>query len=121
MASHISVINVFNNLAMTTSEEITHTVDLSRFNVEGFFSLQIILAGTGNVDVIWSASNDGDNFITPADTDDIFSAFGPASGPGSDGIDIASFDPLLAKWMKFTATGQGAGAITSINGYLAIQ
>ena len=118
--SNITVIQIFNQ-SMTTSEAITHTVNLERFDVEGFFSLQIVLAGTGNVDVIWAASNDGSNFITPADTDDIFSAFGPASGPGSDGIDIASFDPLLAKFLKITATGQGAGAITSIIGSLAIQ
>ena len=118
--SNISVIKVFSQ-SMTTSEAITHTVNLERYDVEGFFSMQIVLTGTGNVDLIWAASNDGDNFITPADTDDIFSAFGPASGPGSDGIDIASFDPLLAKFIKFTATGQGAGAITAINCHLAIQ
>jgi hypothetical protein len=120
MASHITVIQIFNQ-ALATSAVITDTIDLSRFNVEGFFSLQIKLTGTGNVDVIWAASNDGVNFITPAATDDIFSAFGPSSGPGSDGIDIASFDPLLAKFLKFTATGQGAGAITLIHCTLAIQ
>jgi hypothetical protein len=120
MASFITVIQIFNQ-ALGTSEVISDTIDLSRFNVEGFFSLQINLAGTGNVDVIWAASNDGTNFITPAATDDIFSAFGPASGPGSDGLDIASFDPLLAKYLKFTATGQTAGAITSIICHLAIQ
>jgi hypothetical protein len=120
MASFITVIQIFNQ-AMTTSGVITDTIDLSRFNVEGFFSMQIKLTGTGNVDVIWAASNDGTNFITPSGTDDIFSAFGVGSGPGSDGLDIASFDPLLAKFLKFSATGQGAGAITLCHCTLAIQ
>ena len=121
MASHISVVKVFNGASMTTSEVISETVDLSRFNCEGFFSMQIEITGTGNVDLIWSASNDGVTFVTPSGTDDIFEAFGATSGPGSDGHSIASFDPMLAKYLKFTATGQGAGAITAINCFLAIQ
>jgi len=121
MASHISVIKVFNGAAMTTSEVITEKVDLSRFNTEGFFSMQIYLTGTGNITLTWSASNDGTNFVTPTGATAIFTAFGPNSGPASNGHDIHSFDPLLAKYLKFTATGQGAGAITAINCHLAIQ
>jgi len=121
MASHVSIINVFSSLAMTTSEVITHTINLDRYDAEGFYSLQIDLVGTGNVDVTWAISNDGENFITPADADDIFTAFGEASGPDSDGLDIASFDTPLSKYIKIIATGQGAGAITSIDCHLALQ
>ena len=121
MSSFITVIPVFSAKAVTQNTAVTYTLDLGRYNVEGFFSMQIVVVGAGNVTVIWSASNDGTNFVTPADTADIFTAFAATSGPGSDGIDIASFDPLLCKYMKFTATEQNAGAITTLDCDLAIQ
>jgi len=121
MASFISVIKIFNGSAILKAAAVTETVDLSRYNCEGFFSMQIAIVGAGNVDVIWAASNDGVNFITPTSTDDLFTSFGASSGESSDGKSIVSFDPLLAKYLKFTATEQNAGAITSINCHLAIQ
>jgi len=83
--------------------------------------MQIEIAGAGTVDLIWAASNDGTNYITPTGTDDIASAFGATDGPGSDGKDIVSFDPLVCKYIKFTATEQNVGAVTSLSCHLAIQ
>jgi hypothetical protein len=121
MSSFISIIPIFNSQAITQNSAISETVDLGRFNAEGFFSMQIAIVGAGNVDVIWSASNDGTNFIVPVGATDIYSAFGATSGPSSDGKSIVSFDPLVCKYLKFTATEQNAGAITSIVCHLAIQ
>ena len=121
MASFISIIKVFNGSAITQNTAITEVVDLSKYNVEGFFSIQLALVGAGNIDLIWSVSNDGENFVTPSGTDDLESAFDATSGPGSDGKDIVSFDPPLCKYIKFTATEQNAGAITSLTCHLAIQ
>ena len=121
MASFISVIKIFNGASMLQAAAVSETVDLSRFNCEGFFSMQIAIVGAGNVTMTWSASNDGTTFITPSGTSALFTAFAATSGEGSDGKSIVSFDPLLSKYIKFTATEQNAGAITSINCHLAIQ
>jgi len=121
MASFITVIPVFSAKAMVQNTAASYTLDLSRYNVEGFFSMQIAIVGAGNVDLIWAASNDGTNFITPSGAADNFTEFGASRGEGSDGKSIASFDPLICKYMKFTATEQNAGAITTIDCDLAIQ
>lgn len=123
MSSFISVVQVFNGSAMVQDTSISQIINLTRFNAEGFFSLQIDLVGAGNVDIVWGASNDGENFITPAaiTTTPIFDAFAEDSGVGSDGVDIASFDPMLCAFLKLTATENDAGAITSITCHLAIQ
>jgi hypothetical protein len=42
------------------------------------------------------------------------------SGPGSDGIDIASFDPVLGAYLKIIATENNVAAVT-ITATLAIQ
>jgi len=121
MASHISVHQLINGAAIAQNNSDSEIVDLSRFNAEGFFSLQIELVGAGQVDVTWSVSNDGENFITPTGTDPIFDDFDATSGPNADGIDIASFDVLLARYLKVTVTENNVGAITSCMLHLAIQ
>jgi hypothetical protein len=123
MSSFISVVKVFNGSAMVQDTSISEVINLTRFNAEGFFSLQIEIVGAGNVDIVWGASNDGVNFIVPAaiTTTPIFDDFGASSGVGSDGKDIASFDPMLCAYLKLTATENDAGAITSIVCHLAIQ
>jgi len=121
MASFISVIRVFNQTAISKNAAATHIVDLSRYNCEGFFSMQIDIAGTGNIDLTYAISNDGVTYITPTGTDDLFTAFGASSGEGSDGHSITSFDPPLARYIQFTATEQNVNPITSLDCFLAIQ
>jgi len=121
MASHISVHKLTNGAGLVQAGTDFEVVDLGRFNTEGFFSLQIKLVGAGRVDVTWSVSNDGVNYITPTGTDPIFDDFVETSGPNSDGIDIASFDILLARYLKITVTENNVGTITSCDLHLAIQ
>lgn len=121
MASFISVIKVFNAEAITQNTAESKIVDLSRYNCEGFFSMQISVTGAGNIDLTYSLSNDGTTYITPSGTADLFSAFGASSGEGSDGNSLISFDPPLARYIKITATEQNAGAITALECDMAIQ
>ena len=121
MASFISVIKVFNAKAITQNTAANYILDLSRYNCEGFFSMQIEIAGAGNVTLTYSLSNDGTNYITPSGTAALFTAFGASSGESSDGKSLISFDPPLSRYIKFIATEQNAGAITSLSCHLAIQ
>lgn len=121
MASFISVIKVFNNAALTQNTAGSYTLDLSRYNCEGFFSMQIAIVGAGNITLTYAISNDGVNYITPSGTSALFTAFGASSGESSDGKSMISFDPPLSRYIKFTATEQNAGAITDLDCHLAIQ
>lgn len=120
MASHITGIPVFESEAIAQNNSAEFVVDLSRYNCEGFFSLQIGITGAGNVDATWSVSANNEDFITPTGTDPIHDDFGASSGPGSDGKDIASFDAPLARWLKITITENNVGAVVA-DAWLTIQ
>ncbi len=111
---------VFNAEAITQNTSVELIVPLERSNFEGFFSLQIELTGAGNVDIIYALSNNDIDYITPAAAADIFTAFGVVSGPGTDGKDIASFEPMLHQFLKIIATEQNAGAVV-LSAWLAVQ
>ena len=90
-------------------------IDLGTKYPEGFFSLQITLTGDGTAKVEYLLSNDGTNFLEPSEADDILSSFTKISGPGSDGKDMFSFTPMLARFMKIKCTETaGANAITPV-------
>ena len=120
MSAFTSVLEIFSNQAIAKNGSASKVVDLSRFNTDGFFSLQITLTGDGNVDVIWAMSNNGDDYITPTGTTKIYTAFAKTSGPSSDGKSIASFDPVLGKFLKIIATEQNANPVV-VNAWLALQ
>ena len=112
MASFITVLKLWNaNAIAQNANETTQSTDLNPFNAEGFFSMQVEVTGSGNIDLIYLISNDGTNYLTPAGTADIVSAFGATSGPGSDGIDLISFDPPICRYIKFKATEQNADTV----------
>jgi hypothetical protein len=119
--SNISVINILNDVAILKNAAAFGTIDLSRFDTEGFFSAQIELAGTGAVDVVASLSNNGTDFITPSGMANLFSTFNASSGEGSDGKSIVSFDPLLARYLRITATEDNTNPITALTIWVALQ
>jgi hypothetical protein len=119
--SNISVINILNDVAIVKQGAAVGTIDLSRFDTEGFFSAQIELAGTGAVDVVASLSNNGTDFITPSGMANLFSTFNATSGEGSDGKSIVSFDPLLARYLRITATEDNTNPITALTIWVALQ
>jgi hypothetical protein len=113
---------MFDEEAIAQNGSAEYIVDLKRYNTEGFFSLQAVVAssGAGSVDFTWAISNDGVNYITPSGTDPIFDDMVKTSGPGSDGIDLASFDPVLGAYLKIIATENNVAAVT-VTAILAIQ
>jgi hypothetical protein len=119
--SNISVINILNDVAIVKAGVAVGTIDLSRFDTEGFFSAQIESVGDGYVDVVASLSNNGDDFITPSGMAALFSTFGDDSGEGSDGKSIVSFDPLLARYLRITATENNTATITGLTIWIALQ
>jgi hypothetical protein len=91
-------------------------IDLQRRRIDGFFSIQVNVTGSGTVKIEYLLSNDGVTYIEPATASDIVSGFTATSGPGSDGNGFYSFAPEPARYMKIkvTETGTSQTAITTV-------
>jgi hypothetical protein len=96
-----------------SSSDTSERIDFGTKVPVGFFSVQVTLTGSGTGKVEYELSNDGTNFLTPTEADDIVTAHTVTSGPGSDGKDMYSFSPMVSRAMKIkvTETG-GANPIT---------
>jgi hypothetical protein len=122
MSKPMHVDHIFASKVLAASANDTRNIDLERLNAEGYFSTQIIVtAGTGVLKCEYLLSNDGTNFVEPTGATDVFSSFSATSGPGSDGIDIYTFTPDLAKWIQIKMTETAGLASVTFDLYIAIQ
>lgn len=96
-------------------------IDLQRFAQNGFFSVQYLITGDGTAKIEYNLSNDGATFIEPSSATDIGSSLTKTTGPGSNGKDILSFSPELARWMKLKVTETGGAQAVVVTLWLAIQ
>lgn len=118
----IYVQKIFSSEAVVASGTATsNAVDLGGLSTTGHFSLQVALTGDGTATFEFLLSNDGTNFVEPSGSLDITTGFTKTSGPGSDGKDIFSFGPILARWMKIRVTETGGVSAIAVNGYLAMS
>ncbi len=123
MSNAISVIHIFTGKELALSGSDSYIVDLERENASGYFSIQMVLSGValGVLKGEYQVSNDGTNFVEPTGATDIFTALDINAGPGSDGIDIYSFEPELAKFLKIVITETDGAAGVTFGAWLAIQ
>jgi hypothetical protein len=93
----------------------TYTLDLERYNFDGFFSLQLVMTGLGTLQGEYLLSNNGTSFVTPSSAPDspIFTGF-------TVGEDMWSFEPMLHRWFRLLLT-ETAGSDVTVSGWLAIQ
>lgn len=93
-----------------------YAIDMERYNFNGFFSLQLIMTGTGILQGEYLLSNDGVNFVTPTGVPDspIFTGF-------TVGVDMFSFAPMLARYLQILLTETGGANPVTVTGLLAYQ
>ena len=93
-----------------------YTIDMERFNFNGFLSLQISMTGTGILQAEYLLSNNGVDFVTPTGVPDspIFTGF-------TAGDDMFSFEPMLCRWLQILLTETGAANPVVVSGWLALQ
>ena len=109
----ITVIKLFDAESIASgasSSQPAEGIDLQRFAQNGFFSLQYLITGTGTLKLEYNLSLDGATYIEPTGSTDIGSSLTATTGPGSDGKDILTFSPELARYLKIKATGSGGSA-----------
>jgi hypothetical protein len=118
-----SSIQLFGGETLLAGANIDFTIDLERFNLEGFFSLQVEVStvGGGTLTAEYLLSNNGTDFIEPSDAEDIFTDFGAADGPGADGKDINDFNPMLARYLRLKFTESSSANPVTFSAWLAIQ
>lgn len=88
--------------------------DLTNYNANGHFSLQVTTAGAGSVvQITYQMSNDGTTFVTPSSANDIATSH-------SVGSDLYQFYPEFGKFMKILVTETAGNPVTSITMVIGI-
>ena len=99
--SKIHTSALFTNEAVTASGTITSTaVELEHIVAENNYSLAMAPTGSGVFNVAYQVSYDNTNWATPSTASNIKTGL-TASGTT---LDILSFTPVLAPYLRFTVT-----------------
>lgn len=122
MAYGTNVIQVWGSETIAASGNAeTQAFPMDSYYLQGFFSLHIALTGDGTGKFQYGLSNDKSNYLySAAAADDIITAHVKTDGPGSDGIQIYSFDPMLAGYLKLKATETGGANGIVVSAWLAM-
>ena len=112
--------NIFSAETLEAAGTATSTAtDLS--NMEGYFTIQVAVSGSGTIKIEYLLSNDGTNYLEPTSASDIATGVTATSGPGGNGKNIYSFSPEMAKYVKIKITETGATDTVTVTAWLAIQ
>lgn len=100
--------------------ESTVAIDLREVAQDGIFSVLYTISGTGTAKLEYTvcATNDG-TFVEPSGAADIGSSLTASSG--TSGVDLVSFEPELAPFMKIKATETGSSNAVVVDLWLFIQ
>lgn len=121
-AQDVRTMIVFNAETVAASgNSSSAAINLNDFKPNGYFSLQITLTGSGTGKFEYELSNDGVNYLTPSSAADIITAHDVTTGPASDGKDLYSFSPELAKYMKIKVTETSTTDAIVVTAILALQ
>lgn len=113
---------VFDGITINAGEsQESEILDMDWYKPNGDFSLHVVLTGDGTGKLEYQISNSREDFHTPSDAKDIVTSHTKTSGPGNDGKDTYSFDPKLARFMRFKASETGEANSISLTAVLAIQ
>ena len=113
---------VFNAVTVAASgTSLWSGIDLNQVRPDGYFSLQVAVSGDGTAKFEYLISNDNSNYLEPSSAADIAAGITKTSGPGSDGKDIYSFNPEMARYLKIKITETGGANSVTITAWLAIQ
>lgn len=108
--------------AQTIAATGTYTSSVIKLlNTDGYFSLQVEVTGDGTVKFEYLLSNNETDFLMPTSAIAIATGVVKTSGPGSDGKDIYSFHPPLARELKILVTETGGANSVVVSAWLAAK
>jgi len=114
---------IFNAVSIAASGNASsQKIDLRALACEGFFSLQYAITGDGTCKFEYLLSNEdaATTMIEPSTASDIGSSLTKTTGPSSNGTDILSFAPALARWLQIKCTETGGANGVVITAWLTI-
>lgn len=117
----ITCYHLFSTETVTkNTNESSVAVDLTQIAQDGIFSVLYTITGSGTAKIEYTvcATKDG-TFIEPSGASDI--ASGLTSSSGTSGVDLVSFEPELAPFMKIKLTETGTAADVVVDLWLFIQ
>ncbi len=119
---YLNTVEIFSTETITkNTNESSDAIDLNKYQPEGYFSLQVVLTGDGTGKFEYLVSNDGSNYLEPSGASDIATGHTKTSGPGGDGIDIYTFQPGVARFMKIKVTETGTANDVVVTITLLVQ
>ena len=118
----VVVTKVFDSETISASgDSSSGVVDLGSLTYNGNFGLQVYLSGNGTAQIDYTVSNHESDFITPTLASAITTGMTKTTGPGSDGKDAFSFEPILHRFLKVKVTETGTSDSITVTAYLATQ
>lgn len=115
-----TVFQIFDGETVTAGSTATSdAIDIS--GAVGYFSIQVAVTGSGTASFEYLLSLDGADFFEPSSASDIATGVTVTSGPGSDGKEIYSFSPELAKYLKIKITETGTSDSVTADVFLGVQ
>ncbi len=121
--SNIRTTLIFDTESISLSQSATSRVfDMGSTKPGGFFSIHVKdLTDDGTLKLTYELSADNITYVTPSSASDIVTAHTKTSGPNSDGENLYSFTPELARYMRIVATETGGGNAIVVTAYIIIQ
>ncbi len=95
------------------------TINLS--TLEGCASLQLEVAGDGEVEVEYAISNDGQTYTAPQNGSVILTGVMKSSGDGGNGVIFDSFDIEFGKYVRIGFNEVGGISPVTVNATLAVR
>ena len=87
----------------------------------GYFSIQVQMTGDGTAKFEYLLSDNGTDFMEPTGASDIATDITKTSGPGSDGKDMFSFNPMVCRSLKIRATETGGANSVTVTVWIVVQ
>lgn len=118
----ITIREIFSAKALNPGQSVeSQAVDLGAICRNGIFSIQYAITGDGILKIEYLLSLNRVVYITPSTAREIASGLTKASGPNEDGVDILSFEPELARWIKIRVTETTGTSGAGISLQMAVQ
>lgn len=118
----LATTKVLDAVTVAASGTATSTViDLNGPELAGYFSLQVAVTGDGTAKFEYQVSNNGTDYVEPTGASDIATGITKTSGPGADGKDIYSFEPVPANYIRIKVTEIGTSNSVTVSAWLTVH
>ena len=112
--NNVNIVQIWDTETIALSgTDTTQSFNLAQYHLNGFFSVMVVMTGSGTLKLEYELSHDRTTFVTPTSASDIVSAH-------TTGNDMYSFDPMVSGWIRIKATETGGANPIVLSAWLAM-